>query len=170
MIPPTICGVNQTTVDVPVFNTTDTAKTFRLIVAATKEEAEWVTELREDDTYGQILDALERGGDLTEEEHEDKELAHPDLFRTSFGYDIELYYRMAMARRTQITSQFPDDMPGNQTLIALPKYFGKVLIDVIEPATVKFLVYSHFSDLADQLQKQCISSASTPRSTPRPPS
>ncbi|VDP08899.1 unnamed protein product [Heligmosomoides polygyrus] len=94
-----------------------------------------------------------------DKEYEDKELAHPDLFPTSPGYDIELYYRMAMARRTQITSQSPDDMPGNPILVAVPKHFGRVLTDVIEPTTVKFLVYSHFGDLADQLQKQCISSA-----------
>ncbi|VDO87151.1 unnamed protein product [Heligmosomoides polygyrus] len=70
-------------------------------------------------------------------EHGDKELAHPDCFPTSPGYDVELYYRMAMARRTQITSQSPDDMPGNPMLIALPKHFGRVLTDIIEPATVK---------------------------------
>ncbi|KAK5979179.1 hypothetical protein GCK32_008287 [Trichostrongylus colubriformis] len=50
-------------------------------------------------------------------------------------------------------------MPGNPILVALPNQFVRVLNDVVEPPTVKFLVYSHFGDLADQLQKQSISSA-----------
>ncbi|KAK5979815.1 hypothetical protein GCK32_013254 [Trichostrongylus colubriformis] len=70
-----------------------------------------------------------------------------------------MYYRMAMARRPQITSQSPDDMPENPILVALPNQFVRVLNDVVEPPTVKFLMYSHFGDLADQLQKQSISSA-----------
>uniref|UniRef100_A0A183GV98 RNA-directed DNA polymerase n=1 Tax=Heligmosomoides polygyrus TaxID=6339 RepID=A0A183GV98_HELPZ len=102
---------------------------------------------------------MKKSYDSRSKVHEDKELAHPDLFPTSPGYDIEMYYRMAMAGRSQIISQAPDDMPGNPIMIALPKHFGRVLTDFLEPATVKFLVYSHFGDLADQLQKQCISSA-----------
>ncbi|KAK5986383.1 hypothetical protein GCK32_000358 [Trichostrongylus colubriformis] len=90
---------------------------------------------------------------------ENVELSHSPLFPTNPGYDIEMYYRMAMARRSQITSQSPDDMPGNSILVALPNQFVRVLNDVVEPPTVKFLVYSHFGDLADQLQKQNISSA-----------
>ncbi|XGW20174.1 hypothetical protein V3C99_003754 [Haemonchus contortus] len=92
-------------------------------------------------------------------EKEDVELAHPPLFATNPGYDIELYYRMAMARRSQISTESTDDMPGNPIMVALPKQFVRVMTDLLEPATVKFIVYSHFGDLADQLQKQSISSA-----------
>ncbi|KAK6052068.1 hypothetical protein COOONC_10428 [Cooperia oncophora] len=92
-------------------------------------------------------------------EKEGVELSHPPLFTTNPGYDIEMYYRMAMARRAQITSQSPDDMPGNPILMALPRHFGRVLTEIVEPPTVKFIVYSHFGDLAEQLQKQSISSA-----------
>ncbi|KAK6050341.1 hypothetical protein COOONC_12154, partial [Cooperia oncophora] len=41
-------------------------------------------------------------------EKEGVELSHPPLFTTNPGYDIEMYYRMAMARRAQITSQSPE--------------------------------------------------------------
>nr|CDJ89028.1 unnamed protein product [Haemonchus contortus] len=92
-------------------------------------------------------------------EKEDVELAHPPLFATNPGYDIELYYRMVMARRSQISTESTDDMPGNPIMVALPKQFARVMTDLLEPATVKFIVYSHFGDLADQLQKQSISSA-----------
>ncbi|KAK5986471.1 hypothetical protein GCK32_004350 [Trichostrongylus colubriformis] len=92
-------------------------------------------------------------------EKEDVELTHPPIFPTNPGYDIELYYRMVMARRAQIGTQSTDGMPSNPIMIALPKEFARVLTEVLEPPTVKFIVYTHFGDLADQLQKQSISSA-----------
>ncbi|KAL6734022.1 hypothetical protein Aduo_004609 [Ancylostoma duodenale] len=81
------------------------------------------------------------------------------LFPTNPGYDIEMYYRQAMARQKQITSQYSDDMPNNPVLIALPKSFARALKEVNEPATVKFMVYTYFGDLADQLNKQRITAA-----------
>ncbi|KAK5976613.1 hypothetical protein GCK32_009201 [Trichostrongylus colubriformis] len=92
-------------------------------------------------------------------EKKDVELTHPPIFPTNPGYDIELYYRVAMAPRAQIGTQKTADMPSNPIMIALPKEFARVLADVLEPPTVKFIAYTHFGDLADQLQEQSISSA-----------
>ncbi|KIH50757.1 hypothetical protein ANCDUO_19161 [Ancylostoma duodenale] len=64
-----------------------------------------------------------------------------------------------MARRHQITTEYEDDMPGNPIIIAMPQSFSRVLKDVNEPPTVKFIVYSHFGDMADQLNKLPISSS-----------
>ncbi|EYC28494.1 hypothetical protein Y032_0007g3255 [Ancylostoma ceylanicum] len=87
------------------------------------------------------------------------ELEHPELFTSNPGYSIALCYRQAMARRHQITTQYEDDMPGNPIIIAMPHSFSRVLKDVNEPPTVKFIVYSHFGDMADQLNKLPISSS-----------
>ncbi|VDO26084.1 unnamed protein product [Haemonchus placei] len=51
---------------------------------------------------------------------------------------------MAMARRSQISTESTDDMNGNPIMVALPKQFARVMTDLLEPATVKFMVYSHF--------------------------
>ncbi|WKY06591.1 hypothetical protein Q1695_006628 [Nippostrongylus brasiliensis] len=59
-----------------------------------------------------------------------------------------------MSQRADVTKPSQDDNPENPVLIALPKHFTAVLKELLEPATVKFLVYSHFGDLAEQLQKQ----------------
>uniref|UniRef100_A0A7I4Y5N6 Aldolase_II domain-containing protein n=1 Tax=Haemonchus contortus TaxID=6289 RepID=A0A7I4Y5N6_HAECO len=87
-------------------------------------------------------------------EREDVEFPHPPLFATNPSYDFELYNRMAMARRSQISTDSTDDMPGNPVMVALPKQFAIVMTDLLKPATVKFIVCSPFGDLADQLPKQ----------------
>ncbi|VDO82136.1 unnamed protein product [Heligmosomoides polygyrus] len=103
---------------------------------------------------------LHWGDDRKEAELLSKELRYLTIHGLAAAIQAhsKFCYTMAMARRTQITSQAPDDMPENPIMIALPKHFGRVLTDVFKPA-MKLLVYSNFGDLAYQLQQQCISSA-----------
>ncbi|VDL80032.1 unnamed protein product [Nippostrongylus brasiliensis] len=92
-------------------------------------------------------------------ENEGKRLFHPAIFSHYPGYDISAYYAQAMARREQITEFYSDDMPTNSIVLALPKSFGRVLTDVEPEATVKFVVYNHLGDMADQLNKLSITAA-----------
>ncbi|KAL6726236.1 hypothetical protein Aduo_008228 [Ancylostoma duodenale] len=48
---------------------------------------------------------------------------------------------------------------NNLVLVALPKPFARLLREANEPATVKFMISSHFGDLADQLDKHCTTAA-----------
>ncbi|KHJ95639.1 hypothetical protein OESDEN_04412 [Oesophagostomum dentatum] len=94
------------------------------------------------------------------------ELEHPEIFGTTPGYNaaprqcsIALRYRQAMAMRHKVEKDDGDDEPGNPTIITLPHSFGRVLKDVNEPESVKFIVYVDFDDMANQLDEQRISGA-----------
>uniref|UniRef100_A0A183GJ37 TAFII55_N domain-containing protein n=1 Tax=Heligmosomoides polygyrus TaxID=6339 RepID=A0A183GJ37_HELPZ len=92
-------------------------------------------------------------------EREGVRLAHPPIFSHHPGYDISAYYAQAMVRREQISEQGSDDMPTNSIILAVPKSFGRVLTDFEPEPTVKFVVYNHPGDMADQLDKLPISAA-----------
>ncbi|KHJ95385.1 hypothetical protein OESDEN_04672 [Oesophagostomum dentatum] len=90
-----------------------------------------------------------------EERKENELLDDSSRYLSIHGLACAIYAqkRQAMARLPRLTTGNSDEMPYNPVLIALPKSFGKVLKEVKEPSTVKFLVYTHFGDLADQLNK-----------------
>ncbi|VDP58941.1 unnamed protein product [Heligmosomoides polygyrus] len=63
-------------------------------------------------------------------------------------------------------------MPTNSIILAVPKSFGRVLTDFEPEPTVKFVVYNHPGDMADQLDKLPISAAVVwvwPETTPSSP-
>ncbi|VDO71347.1 unnamed protein product [Heligmosomoides polygyrus] len=92
-------------------------------------------------------------------ENEGKRLVHPEIFSHYPGYDISAYYAQAMARREQISEFYSDDMPTNSIVVALPKSFGRALTELEPDPTVKFVVYNHLGDMADQLSKLSITAA-----------
>ncbi|VDO18628.1 unnamed protein product [Heligmosomoides polygyrus] len=93
-------------------------------------------------------------------EKEGVRLSHPPIFSHYLGYDISAYYAQAMARKDQINEFYrSDDMPLNSIIVALPKSFARATTDLEPEPTVKFVVYNHMADIADQLNKIPISSA-----------
>ncbi|EYB84337.1 hypothetical protein Y032_0318g2346 [Ancylostoma ceylanicum] len=92
-------------------------------------------------------------------EKEGQRLHHPDIFPQNPGYDISVFYAQVMARREQLTQFDDDDMPTNSIILALPQSFARVETEVGREPSVKFVVYNHLADMADQLNKIAISAA-----------
>ncbi|VDO73359.1 unnamed protein product [Heligmosomoides polygyrus] len=102
------------------------------------------------------------GGTVENPLKETEAFSTPHLMKNSQhpGYDISAYYAQAMARKEQISEFYKsDDMPLNSIIVALPKSFSRVSTDLEPEPTVKFVVYNHLADMADQLNKIPISSA-----------
>ncbi|RCN42221.1 integrase core domain protein [Ancylostoma caninum] len=74
----------------------------------------------------------------------------------SFCHDFAV---AAMARREYLTQFDDDDMPTNSIILALPQSFAKVETEGEREPSVKFVVYNHLDDMADQLNKIAISAS-----------
>ncbi|CAJ0595591.1 unnamed protein product [Cylicocyclus nassatus] len=92
-------------------------------------------------------------------EREGQRLHHPDIFTQRTDYDLLAYYNQALARKEQLSHLDGDDMPTNSIILALPKAFERVRTEVVAEDSVKFVVYNHLDDMADQLNKIPISAA-----------
>ncbi|CAJ0597047.1 unnamed protein product [Cylicocyclus nassatus] len=92
-------------------------------------------------------------------EREGQRLQHPDIFTQKTDYDLSAYYNQALARKEQLSHSDGDDMPTNSIILALPKAFERVRTEVAAEDSVKFVVYNHLDDMADQLNKIPISAA-----------
>ncbi|CAJ0606898.1 unnamed protein product [Cylicocyclus nassatus] len=92
-------------------------------------------------------------------EKEGQRLHHPDIFTQKTDYDLSAYYNQALARKEQLSHLDGDDMPTNSIILALPKAFERARTEVVAEDSVKFVVYNHLDDMADQLNKIPISAA-----------